>query len=233
MKIREDNYKRLCAKQYNKQQAIEILITKSTAGYRPANMVCEAQELAGYGLRARQIHLLTSLPDINCTRLVENAGITSNRGRTKTGMKGFMATAMNQARTSNFLNAIEHQMRVTESSVLVSKHVLAAIKATLASAPRQSGDFDWQRMVQAAFELVAGNIRLTNCCLCGTRHLARTPAGKADRSCPLCRVAESMTVCNKGADQVTRIVRGERPVIPGEVSDPVDRRVRVRVALGL
>jgi len=222
--------RRLCAKSYPKQQAIEILIAKANIGYRSSDVVREAEELARCGLRIPQIRKLTSLPDDNVRKVVEAAGAIK-LGRGKSSIKDVLNNVHKMALASPFLVAIEHQLEITQSSILVSSHVLTAINTVRLGMPIAAIDADWERMVEMAFSLMDGKVKLTNCCLCGTRYVCDNKEGHGKR-CPMCRVAESMTV-NLTSGDTTTIIRGERDLIPKKVSRPAVRRQKVRVAMGL
>jgi len=218
---------RLCAKRYNGSAAIQILISKKTAAYVASDVVRDAEDLANYGLRGAQIQRLTSLPGCNCRKLVEKAACANWTGRPKKSMLNIHSNAVVQANTGAFLSIIEHQLAVTESSQLVSSHLLAAIRTFRMRFPINANDVDWERMTHAALAFVDGELQMVTCKICATRHITSELNG-SDRKCPLCRVAASMTMAGS---KPTQFLRMERQKIPTETDGAGQRRARFHVAL--
>lgn len=217
---------RLCAKTYAGRAAIEILLVK---GYSASDVVRDAEDLAAHGLRASQIQRLTSLPECNCRQLVEKVGIANWTGRQKKSIRDLLMSPSRQMTVSAFLELIQNQLEMTAASRLVSSHVLAAIHAFEVRCRRLT-DIDWERMTHAAFSMEDGDIALVECRMCGTHHLAHRDV-TSDRTCPLCRVAASMTKIAGKTATATRFHRVERKNIPGEVGAAGRRRARLHVAL--
>jgi hypothetical protein len=230
MRRLDPNTPRLVAKRFSGHAAIEILLAKKNAGFVASEVVRDAEDLAQYGLRAGQIQRLTSLPGCSCRQLVEKAGRANWTGRPKKSIKKFIGNATQQASYGAFICIVEHQLTVTESSQLVSGHILAAIRTFTLRFPAHRNEVDWERMVHAALAFVDGELDLVNCKTCSTRHLS-VATGGSDRKCPLCRVAASMTMSGGKVSNVTQYLRGERQKIPPESGTPGQRRARFHVAL--
>ncbi|MHB8742083.1 MAG: hypothetical protein ACYC9L_03075 [Sulfuricaulis sp.] len=231
MRKLDPTQRRLCSKAYAGETAIEILLVKNAGGYTAAAVVRDAEELAELGLRAKQIQKLTSLPGCNCRHLVKKVGKSRVTGKPKMSVNELIETPVNQMLVSSFLELIERQLDLSESSKLVSEHVLAAIKAFAFHTPSHWQGLDWERLVNAGFAIEAGTLSLVTCKLCGTRHVPM-PGVTGDRSCPLCRVAASITRVNSRARQPTRFVPMARKLIPSDADCAMQRRARFHAALG-
>jgi hypothetical protein len=219
---------RLCGKSYDREVAIEILLFKSTGGYTASNVVADAERLADLGLRAAQLQRLTSLPGCNCRHLVTKVGKAAMKGKPKESILELIANPVQHMLVSSFLTIVERQMTASEASQLVSKHLLAAIDAFRFHHGAYMEQLDWERLTNAAGAVVSGKLKLVTCKLCGTRHVPLNQ-GMGDRSCPLCRVAASITRVN--SKTVTKFLPEPRKLIPSEADPIQDRRARFHAAL--
>jgi len=225
---------RLCAKRYSGQAAMEILLAKGTGGYVASDVVRDAEELARYGLRGSQLQRLTSLPSCNCRTLVAKYDKANRTGRQKNSIRNLINSPLKQMAVSAFLELVEQQLDMTESSKLVSSHMIAAIESFGFRCPAQKDQMDWERVTHAAFLLEEGHLQMVNCKMCATRHVVHEMNDTGDRTCPLCRVAASVTRVNDGkSGEVTQFLREHRKSIPTVTDAPGMRRARFHFALSL
>lgn len=232
---------RLVAKAYDGSTKLAILHAKHLAGYHEGSFVQAAEQLAQFGLRGTLIAELTGLPVNAAKRIVQGLG-NFKTGRRKTSIDDIFQTTETQQRVSLFLVNVEKLLNLDRAPAILSGHILDAIRATYAQAPDQLRTADWERMAEAALQFQSGALLLITCAACRTRHVIPArgnnelslKVNESDRSCPLCRIAESVT-------SVKRVIKDDREisikttvrltdktVIPSVTSDLYERKQRLR-----
>lgn len=227
---------RLVAKAHDGSLQLQVLYTKAMVGGKHSSVMSQAQELVELRLLPTQITHLTGIPNGNVMQLYEVCGKLSRVGRPKTSYDSLINTVEIHILASVFATLVERHMAMKGETVLVSHHVLSAVRTLRGHAPLQTADVDWERLVQVAMSVDKGLLVLQTCGTCATRHVVK-PDSQQDRLCPICRLVESVTDVVKTPDCVSvlgqPVLRAGACVnVPRKIRGQGEVRMRFRVASG-
>lgn len=174
----------------------------SSNGYGHVRQLILAHKLLHYGIRDSHVRRLTGLSVYQMRLSDTPAGRT---GRPCKSTKKLVDKPLNHSISSAFLSMVEdvRSLRNAPSGApLLAQDVVAVFDGLFSRCPAAEGLYDPERLLTAAASYVSGEITLTACGVCSTRHVT-VDASKGDRACPLCRhimIAneESKEVATKG-----------------------------------
>lgn len=227
---------RLVAKAHDGSLQLQVLYTKAMVGKKRSSVMSQAHELVELRLLPSQITLLTGIPNGNVMQLYEVCGRLSRVGRPKTSYESLINTIEMHVLASVFATLVERHMALSGETVLVSHHILSAVRTLRGHAPLQTAEVDWERLVQVVMSIRGGLLVLQTCPTCATRHVVK-PGTLRGRLCPICRLVESITDVVKTPACVSvlghTVLRADASGrVPRKIRGPAESRMRFRVAAG-